>query len=186
MGVGARGRKVGREWTRQHRLSVTVADVAFTSMGVSAGRAGGWLFVCALTMRILLFFLCPLCPQPPPPPTDSIRDANPAETADPAADPAVADVYALAAGDANTLPFASRPVPVPAPDRRISSANISTSSGISTSSSGLLQLASFSLNAGASHSYSDGRICTLDDDDATAAAAAAAGTWKDLVSTLFQ
>ena len=158
--MGARGRKVGREWTRQHRLSVTVADVAFTSMGVSAGRAGGWLFVCALTMRILLFFLCPLCPQPPPPPTDSIRDANPAETADPAA------------GGANTLPFASRPVPVPAPDRRISSANISTSGGISisssssSSSSGLLQLASFSLNAGASHSYSDGRICTLDDEDA--------------------
>ena len=157
-------------------------------MGVSAGRAGGWLFVCALTMRILLFFLCPLCPQPPPPPTDSIRDANPAETADPAADPAVADVYALAAGDAKTLPFASRPVPVPAPDRRISSANISTSGGISSisSSSGLLQLASFSLNAGASHGHRDGRICTLDDDDATAAAAAAAGTWKDLVSTLFQ
>ena len=152
--MGARGRKVGREWTRQHRLSVTVADVAFTSMGVSAGRAGGWLFVCALTIPILLVFLCPLCPQPQPPPTDSIRDANPAETADPAA------------GGANTLPFASRPVPVPAPDRRISSANISTSSGISTSSSGLLQLASFSLNAGASHSYSDGRTCTLDDEDA--------------------
>ena len=73
-------------------------------------------------------------PQPPPPPTDSIRDANPAETADPAADPAVADVYALATGDANTLPFASRPVPVPAPDRRISSANISTSGGICSSS----------------------------------------------------
>ena len=69
-------------------------------MGVSAGRAGGWLFVCALTMPILLVFLCPLCPQPQPPPTDSIRDANPAETADPAADPAVADVHALAAGDA--------------------------------------------------------------------------------------
>ena len=137
-------------------------------MGVSAGRAGGWLFVCALTMPILLVFLCPLCPQPQPPPTDSIRDANPAETADPAADPAVADVYALATSDANTLPFASRPVPVPAPDRRISSANISTSGGISSisSSSGLLQLASFSLNAGASHSYSDGRTCTLDDDDA--------------------
>ena len=153
-------------------------------MGVSAGRASGWLFVCALTMRILLFFLCPLCPQPPPPPTDSIRDANPTETAN----PAVADVYALATSDANTLPFASRPVPVPAPDRRISSANISTSGGISSisSSSGLLQLASFSLNAGASHGHRDGRICTLDDDDATAAAAAAAGTWKDLVSTLFQ